>query len=125
MIKALGTQGVIGIQDQKVLDVSNYVLTKNTGWIIAIVFTVGLAAASFGTYFSRRRAGNPFRHSNEQASNGAESIGRCCRGNVIERDNVVGIKRCKELASYLHLHVNSRRRWREFSDYRQVYDWPS
>jgi D-xylose transport system permease protein len=59
VIKALGTQGVIGIQDQKVLDVSNYILTKNTGWIIAIVFTVGLAAASFGTYFSRRRAGLP------------------------------------------------------------------
>ena len=59
VIKALGTQGVIGIQDQKVLDVSNYILTKNTGWIIATVFTVGLAAASFGTYFSRRRAGLP------------------------------------------------------------------
>jgi D-xylose transport system permease protein len=59
VIKALGTQGVIGIQDQKVLDVSNFILTKNTGWIIAIVFTVGLAAASFGTYFSRRHAGLP------------------------------------------------------------------
>jgi D-xylose transport system permease protein len=59
IIKALGTQGVIGIQDKQVIDVANYVLTKNTGWIIAIVFTVALAAASFGTHLSRRRAGLP------------------------------------------------------------------
>jgi D-xylose transport system permease protein len=59
IINLLGTQGVIGIQDQKIIDVANYVLTKNTGWIVAIVFTALLAAASFGTYFSRRRAGLP------------------------------------------------------------------
>jgi D-xylose transport system permease protein len=59
IIKLLGSQGVIGIQDQKILDVANYVLTKNTGWIIAIIFAVGMAAASFGTWFSRRRAGLP------------------------------------------------------------------
>jgi D-xylose transport system permease protein len=52
-------QGSIAIQDKQINDVANYVLTKNTGWIVAIVFTVGLAAASFGTYFSRRRAGLP------------------------------------------------------------------
>ena len=55
----LGTQGVIGIQDHQINDIANYVLTKNTGWIVAIVFTVLLAAAAFGTYFSRRRAGLP------------------------------------------------------------------
>jgi D-xylose transport system permease protein len=59
IINLLGTQGVIGIQDQQVLDVSNYVLTKNTGWIVAVVFTVLLAVASFGTYVSRLRAGLP------------------------------------------------------------------
>jgi D-xylose transport system permease protein len=59
IINLLGTQGVIGIQDQKIIDVANYVLTKNTGWIVAIVFTALLAAASFGTYFSRLRAGLP------------------------------------------------------------------
>jgi D-xylose transport system permease protein len=59
IIKILGTQGVIGIQDQKVIDVSNYILTKNTGWIIAIVFTVGLALATLGGVISRRRAGLP------------------------------------------------------------------
>jgi D-xylose transport system permease protein len=59
IINILGTQGVIGIDDHQVLDVANYVLTKNTGWIVAIVFTALLAAASFGTYFGRLRAGLP------------------------------------------------------------------
>jgi D-xylose transport system permease protein len=59
ILKALGTQGVIGIQDHQINDVANYVLTKNWGWAIAIVFTVGYAAAVFGTIFSRRRAGLP------------------------------------------------------------------
>jgi D-xylose transport system permease protein len=57
ILQQLGTQGVIGIQDKQINDVANYVLTKNTGWIVAIVFTVGLAAASLGTYVSRRRSG--------------------------------------------------------------------
>ena len=59
ILQDLGTQGVIGIQDKQINDVANYVLTKNWGWVVAIVFTVGLAAASFGTYLSRRRAGLP------------------------------------------------------------------
>jgi D-xylose transport system permease protein len=59
IINLLGTQGVIGITDHQVIDVANYVLTKNTGWIVAIVFTALLALASFGTYVSRRRAGLP------------------------------------------------------------------
>jgi D-xylose transport system permease protein len=59
IINILGTQGVIGITDQKVLDVSNYVLTKNTGWVVAIVFTLLLALATFGSYLSRRRAKLP------------------------------------------------------------------
>ena len=59
IINLLGTQGVIGITDHQVIDVANYVLTKNTGWIVAIVFTALLALASFGTYVNRRRAGLP------------------------------------------------------------------
>jgi D-xylose transport system permease protein len=59
IIELLGTQGVIGIDDHQVLDVANYVLTKNTGWIVAIVFTALLATASFGTYFGRLRGGLP------------------------------------------------------------------
>ena len=59
IINLLGTQGVIGITDNKILDVSNYVLSKNTGWIVAIVFTVLLALATFGAFIGRRRAGLP------------------------------------------------------------------
>ena len=59
IIKVLSTQGVIGITDSKILDVSNYVLSKNTGWIVAIVFTVLLALATFGSFIGRRRAGLP------------------------------------------------------------------
>lgn len=59
ILKALGTQGVIGIQDHQINDIANYVLTKNWGWAIAIVFTIGYAAAVFGTISSRRRAGLP------------------------------------------------------------------
>ena len=59
IINLLGTQGVIGIDDHYVIDVANYVLTDTTGLIVAGVFTALLAAASFGTYFSRRRAGLP------------------------------------------------------------------
>ena len=62
IINLLGTQGVIGIEDHQVLDVANYVLTKNTGWIVAIVFTALLALASFGTYVGRLRAGLPTGH---------------------------------------------------------------
>jgi D-xylose transport system permease protein len=57
--KDLGTQGVIGIQDKQINDVANYVLTKNWGWAIAVVFAVGLAVASLGTWWSRRRVGLP------------------------------------------------------------------
>jgi D-xylose transport system permease protein len=59
IIYLLGNEGVIGIQDHQIIDVANYVLSKNTGWIVAIVFTALLAIASFGSYFSRRRAGLP------------------------------------------------------------------
>jgi D-xylose transport system permease protein len=59
LLKVLGFQGTLGIEDKQINDVSNYVLTKNTGWIVAIVFTVVLAAAGLGTYFSRLRANLP------------------------------------------------------------------
>jgi D-xylose transport system permease protein len=57
ILQALGTQGVIGIEDQYINDVANNVLSENLGWAIATVFAVGYAAASFGTYLGRRRAG--------------------------------------------------------------------
>ena len=59
ILQALGVQGVIGIQDKQINDVANYVLSPNTGWAVAIIFTVALAAAAFGSYFSRLRAGLP------------------------------------------------------------------
>jgi D-xylose transport system permease protein len=59
ILKDLGTEGVIGIQDHQINDVANYVLTKNWGWAVAIVFTAGLALASLGTWLGRRRAGLP------------------------------------------------------------------
>jgi D-xylose transport system permease protein len=56
ILKVLGTQGVIGIQDHQINDVANYVLSKNLGWGIAGVFTAVLATVALGTYISRRRA---------------------------------------------------------------------
>ena len=52
IIYLLGNEGVIGIQDHQIIDVANYVLSKNTGWIVAIVFTAFLAIGSFGTYLA-------------------------------------------------------------------------
>ena len=57
ILHALGTEGVIGIQDQYINDVANKVLSQNLGWAIATVFTVLYAGAAFGTYLGRRRAG--------------------------------------------------------------------
>jgi D-xylose transport system permease protein len=59
IIKTISAQGALLIQDKQINDVANYVLTKNTGWIVAIVFTALLVVASFGTWISRRRAGLP------------------------------------------------------------------
>ena len=59
IIKIISNQGSIAIQDKQINDIANYVLTKNTGWIVAIILTVGLAAATFASYFSRLRAGLP------------------------------------------------------------------
>jgi D-xylose transport system permease protein len=57
ILDQLGTEGVIGIQDAHINNVANYVLSENQGWAIAIVFAVGYAAATFGAFVSRRRAG--------------------------------------------------------------------
>jgi D-xylose transport system permease protein len=57
VLKVLGFEGTVGIQDKQINDISNYLLSKTAGWIVASVFTVALAAAALGTYVSRRRAG--------------------------------------------------------------------
>jgi D-xylose transport system permease protein len=57
ILQILGTEGVIGIEDKQINDVANYVLSKNTGWAIAIIFTAGYVLSVAGTYVARRRAG--------------------------------------------------------------------
>ena len=57
ILDRLGTEGVIGIQDAYINNVANYVLSEKQGWAMAIGFTVVYAAATLGTYISRRRAG--------------------------------------------------------------------
>jgi D-xylose transport system permease protein len=59
ILQAIGSEGVIGIEDKHVIDITNYLLPKNVGWAVAIVFTVGYAAAAFGGQVNRRRAGLP------------------------------------------------------------------
>jgi D-xylose transport system permease protein len=60
VLKIIGTQGVIGIQDALINDVSNYVLPTNVGWALAAVFAIGYGAAAIGGQWSRRRRGLSF-----------------------------------------------------------------
>jgi D-xylose transport system permease protein len=57
ILDRLGTEGVIGIQDAYINNVANYVLSEKQGWAMAVGFTAVYAAATLGTYISRRRAG--------------------------------------------------------------------
>jgi D-xylose transport system permease protein len=57
IIQALGTQGVIGIQAQKINDVANYYFPDWFGWAAAAAVTVGYVAIAVGGYIARRRAG--------------------------------------------------------------------
>jgi D-xylose transport system permease protein len=59
ILQILGNATAIGITDTQIIDISNYTLTKNTGWAVAIIFTLGYAAAAFGAQVNRRRAGLP------------------------------------------------------------------
>jgi D-xylose transport system permease protein len=59
ILNLLGTQGVIGIQDQLINDIELYLLPPNVGWVAAGVFTAGLAASALFGYVSRKRAGLP------------------------------------------------------------------
>ncbi|MDX6512683.1 MAG: D-xylose transport system permease protein [Gaiellaceae bacterium] len=57
IIQMLGTQGVIGIQEQKINDVANYFFPTWFGWAAAAAVTVGYLAIAVGGYVARRRAG--------------------------------------------------------------------
>jgi D-xylose transport system permease protein len=57
ILKVLGTEGVIGIQNQKINDVANYILPKTWGWALAGIFAAGFLLTGIFGYFMRRRAG--------------------------------------------------------------------
>jgi D-xylose transport system permease protein len=59
IIRWIGDQGVIGIQDSLVNDTANYFLSETAGWICAAVIAVGLAASTLFGVAARRRAGLP------------------------------------------------------------------
>jgi D-xylose transport system permease protein len=59
ILNLLGTQGVIGIEDQLINDIELYLLPQNVGWIVAGIFSAGLALSALASYVSRRRAGLP------------------------------------------------------------------
>jgi D-xylose transport system permease protein len=57
ILKALGIQGVIGIQSNTVNNVANYFLPDRWGWGIAAAVAFALVATAVGSYITRRRAG--------------------------------------------------------------------
>jgi D-xylose transport system permease protein len=59
ILNLLGTQGVIGIEDQLINNIELYLLPPNVGWVVAGIFAAGLAASALFGYVSRKRAGLP------------------------------------------------------------------
>jgi D-xylose transport system permease protein len=59
IIKWVGNQASIGIQDKYVNDTANYIFSRTASWVLAAVITVGFAAATAAGIASRRRAGLP------------------------------------------------------------------
>jgi len=57
ILKALGTEGVIGIQNNFINNVANYFLSEEAGWILAGVVVLAYVLGAVGSYVSRRRAG--------------------------------------------------------------------
>jgi D-xylose transport system permease protein len=57
IIRWIGNQGVIGIQDNLINDVANYVLPKWLGWVVALAICLGVAASIASAFYSRHRAG--------------------------------------------------------------------
>jgi D-xylose transport system permease protein len=63
IIKWIGQQGVIGIQDTYINDVANYALhPKYLGWILALIVIVAMAGSTAGDFYTRHRAGLPLRN---------------------------------------------------------------
>ncbi|HEY1369650.1 MAG TPA: hypothetical protein VGF23_21165 [Gaiellaceae bacterium] len=59
VIKWLGSNAAIGIEDHFVNDTANYFLPKTAGWIVAAVIAAAFALTSLIGIASRRRAGLP------------------------------------------------------------------
>ena len=57
IIRWIGQQGVIGIQDSLINDVANYVLPKWLGWVVAVVVVAAFAASVASGFYARHRAG--------------------------------------------------------------------
>jgi len=57
ILRAIGDQGVITIEDSKVNGVANYFFSDKTGWVIAAVAALGFAASVVFGIWARRRAG--------------------------------------------------------------------
>jgi D-xylose transport system permease protein len=62
VLKAIGEQGVITIQDNTINDVSNYLFSDRWGWWLAGLAAVGYAVSVLVGIVSRRRAGVRARH---------------------------------------------------------------
>jgi D-xylose transport system permease protein len=63
IIKWIGSQATIGIQDKYVNDMANYFFTRTASWVIAAVISLGFALTTVAGLMARRRAqlpiGNP------------------------------------------------------------------
>jgi D-xylose transport system permease protein len=59
IIKWIGSQATIGVQDKYVLDTANYIFPKTAGWVVAAIITAAFAASTGAGVLSRRRAGLP------------------------------------------------------------------
>ena len=57
ILKAIGIQGVIVIEDTTINNVANYFFSDRWGWAIATVISVGYALTTIGAVASRRRHG--------------------------------------------------------------------
>jgi D-xylose transport system permease protein len=62
VLKAIGDQGVITIQDNIVNDTANYLFSDKAGWILGTIAVVGYTASVLLGVIGRRRAGIPARH---------------------------------------------------------------
>jgi ABC-type xylose transport system permease subunit len=89
ILKALGTQGVIGIEEHQINDIANYVLTKNWGWAVATVFTVGYAGRGLRNHLQSPASGAPLEEHHPE---------RCSR-RVLRRARLCGLQPLSRRAS--------------------------